>query len=368
MFSDDDDNGVVIDSLDYLMQPLQSGSVIPVISNSFRIEEIFREDEELFSLMTEVPQFYDEFRTFEQQLTKKWAASIKYPMSDDHNLARVAQYLQVESEVGIAAARQQYIKFLIERLLKLNESNESFKEKVAGFRKSPNPLFSKVVTDLEYPRFAEGFDDPLRLLAKLPVKIYITTSYSNFLERALEAEDKKPRTQLCFCKFGKTSIKPEYLPDPGFAPTEANPAVVHLFGLEDYPSTLVLSEDDHINFLLNAVEALDPKATEYPSYLRGALSESSLLLLGYHLRDWDFRTLFRFVSKIRRTESMDGEVAPSMAIQFKPSLGKKENEAKSVRYLEKYFKKRNFKVKWDSTDSFVYDLWNTWTMYGEAQL
>ena len=141
--SDDDDEGVVLDSLDYLMQPLDGGSVIPVISNSFRIEQIFREDDELIALMSEAPQFFDEVLTFDQQLTKKWAKLIKYPMSDDHNLARVAQYQQVKSEVGAAAARQQYIKFLIDRLLKLNENREEFKDKVAGFRKSPNPLFSR---------------------------------------------------------------------------------------------------------------------------------------------------------------------------------------------------------------------------------
>ena len=366
--SGDNESGIIIDSLDYLMEPLQNGGVIPVISNAFRLEQIFREDEELFSLMRGVPQYYDEFSTFEQQLTKKWAASIKYPMSDDHNLARVAQYLQVESDEGAAAARKRYIKFLIEWLLKINENDERFKERVASFRRNPNPIFSKVVSDLEYPRFTEGFDDPLRLLARLPVKIYLTTSYSNFLEQALEAEDKKPRTQLCFCKFGKANIKEEYKPDPKFEPKEAEPAVVHLFGLEEYPSTLVLSEDDHINFLLNAVETLDPNSPEYPSYLRGALSESSLLLLGYHLRGWDFRTLFRFISKIRKTDSMDNEVAPSMAIQFNPSLGIKDNEDRSIKYLQKYFKKRNFKVKWDSAESFVYDLWKTWTRYGEAQL
>jgi len=358
---------MIIENLDYLMRFMESGRVIPVISNSFRIEEIFREDEELFALMAEVPQFYDEFHTFEQQLTKKWADSIEYPMSDDHNLARVAQYLQVES--GFAeGARKQYVRFLIDRLLDINETDEKYKDVVASLRKlSKTPLFSDVVTRLDYPRFMEGFDDPLQLLAKLPVKIYITTSYSNFLERALEAENKKPHTQLCFCKVGKTTIKAEHLPDRDFSPTDTSPAVVHLFGLEDYTNTLVLSEDDYINFLLNAVEDINLPDV-YPSYLRGALPESSLILLGYHLRDWDFRTLFRFISKIRKTESMDGEMAPSIAIQFKPSLGKKENEARSLKYLEKYFAKRNFKVKWAGTEEFVYEIWNTWNKYIQGQL
>jgi hypothetical protein len=185
----------------------------------------------------------------------------------------------------------------------------------------------------------------------------------------LEAEDKKPKTQLCFCRVGKTSIKKEHLPDPVFEPTDTTPAVVHLFGLEDYPNTLVLSEDDHINFLLNAVEDLpNPNVNVYPSYLRGGLSESSLLLIGYHLRDWDFRTLFRFLSKIRKTQSMDSEIAPSMAIQFKPSLGKKENEENALKYLENYFGKGQFRIKWDSNDSFIYDLCNTWNVFVESQL
>ena len=90
----DDDNDEAIDIMQHLVPLIGEGKVIPIISNAFRIEEIFREDEELSRMMSEVPQFYDEFRTFDQQVTKKWAASINYPMSDNHNLARVAQYAE----------------------------------------------------------------------------------------------------------------------------------------------------------------------------------------------------------------------------------------------------------------------------------
>jgi len=60
-------------------------------------------------------------------------------------------------------------------------------------------------------------------------------------------------------------------------------------------------------------------------------------------------------------------VAPSMAIQFKPSLAIEDNETLSINYLERYFKKRNFRVRWNSTDSFIYELWNSWSMYKEPQ-
>lgn len=363
----DDGNGE-IDIMSHLVPLIGEGKVIPVISNALRIEEIFREDEELSVMMAEVPQFYDEFRTFDQQLTKKWAASISYPMSDNHNLARVAQYLQVEKGGSFEDPRRKYIQFLINRLLTLSENNERYKDDedyrntVSGFRKAPRGKtfsFSEVARELGYPRFMNGAEDPLRLLARLPLKIYITTSYSNFLEQALEKEKKTPRTQLCFFKVDKTIITTaEHLPDRDFNPTEKNPAVVHLFGLEDYTKTLVVSEDDYITFLMNAVENI--KADDmFPSYLRGALSGFSgwsLLLLGYHLRDWDFRTLFRFISRIRNVNDTD---TPSIAIQFKPRLERKENEA-GLKYLEKYLSKGKFMVEWNNTEEFIYELWKAW--------
>ena len=360
-----DDDGMTQNIMEHLVPLIGEGKVIPVIGNSFRIEEIFREDEELFRLATQVPQFYDEFRTFNQQLTKKWAANIRYPMSDDHNLARVAQYLQVEKGESFQDPRRNYIQFLIERLLVLSESNERYKNEeeyrnaVAGFRKPPKGKtfsFSEVVRGLEYPHFMDGAEDPLRLLARLPLKIYITTSYSSFLEQALEKEEKTPRTQVCFCAEDLITDT-DHLPGREFKPTEKNPAVVHLFGLEDYIETLVLSEDDYIDFLMNAVE--NYKLDEmFPSYLRGTLPKSSLLLLGYHLRDWEFRTLFRFISRIRNVNKTE---KPSIAIQFKPSLGRKEEENKAgLRYLEKYLSQGKFMVEWKNTEEFIYELWKAW--------
>ena len=361
----DDDNDATIDTIGDLVRLIGKREFIPVISQAFRIDQIFREDEELSRMMAEVAQFYDEFRTFDQQLTKKWAATIKYPMSDDHNLARVAQYLQVEK--GNSYSRENFRQFLNERLLNLSESNENYQNDeeyrniVSGYKKPSKgqiPLFSDVATELKYPRFRDGREDPLRLLAQLPVKIYITTSYSNFLERALEKERKTPLTQLCFCKIDKNSMKKEHLPNRDYQPTEKEPVVVHLFGLEDYTKTLVLSEDDYISFLMNAVEYMKSDDM-FPSYLRGALSdpESSLLLLGYHLRGWDFRTLFRFIALVRNLNDTD---SPSFTVQFPPRLGKKENEARSIQYLKNYFNKGKFTIEWDSTDDFIDKLWKAW--------
>ena len=351
------------DNLNDIMPFIDEGTVIPIISNSFRVEEIFRNDKELQEQLASVPKYYDEVRTIDQELTRKWAKKIGYPMSDDYNLARVAQYRQVESG-DPELAKIEYLKFINDRLLKNSENEKAYKEKVAELRKQAQKLtFSDVAQELDYPRFENDAPDPLRLLAKLNLPIYITTSYSNFMERALVAENRPPRTQICFWSGGKSNIKPEYLPDPNYVPTPANPAVYHLFGLEDYKNTLILSEDDYMGFIMNAAEEINSQDL-YPTPIRGALPESRLVLIGYNLRDWDFRTLFRFIARIRKTAI----VRPSIAIQFKPNIENKDYESKSFNYLMRYFEDYKFKVKWTNNESFIYELWDTWNKYKQGLL
>ncbi|MGE5464595.1 MAG: SIR2 family protein [Syntrophothermus sp.] len=352
-----------VDTLGDLMPFIDDGTVIPIISNSFRLEEIFRDDEELKARMAEMPEFYDELRTIDQQLTKQWAKKIGYPMSDDHNLARVAQYRQVESG-DQELAKIEYLKFLSEQLIKISEKRQGYEAKASQLRTQLQRLiFSDIVQQLDYPNFTNGVEDPLRLLARLPLPIYVTTSYSNFLERALELENKHPRTQICFWNGGKANIKPEHLPDPNFDPTSESPAVYHLFGLENYRKTLVLSEDDYINFLMNAVEEINSQDL-YPTPLRLNLPDARLILLGYNLHDWDFRALFRFILRIRKTAT--ARESRSTVIQFKPNLEKKDYETKLLRYLERYFEDNKFRVRWSRAEDFVCDLWKAWENYRQG--
>jgi len=360
--SDEENNDLAEVNLDDIAPFIEYGTVIPIVSNSFRIDEIFRDDKELQDNSSDTHQFFDEFRTIDQRLTRQWAKKVGYPMSDDYNLARVAQYRQVESG-DPELAKIEYFKFIVDRLLKIAGQEEEYREVVADIRKQTHKLiFSEVAQQLDFPKFPNVFDDPLRLLAKLPLPIYVTTGYSNFLERALLAENKKPRTQLCFWNGNKSNIKPEHLPDMNYDPTSTNPVVYHLFGLEDYKNTLIMSEDDFMGFMMNAAEHINEQDL-YPTPLRGALPESRLLLLGYCLRDWDFRALFRFILRIRKTAM----VRPSVAIQLKPSLKEKSYEAKSLKYLERYFEDHKFKVAWTDNETFIYKLYGAWDSIRQGQ-
>jgi hypothetical protein len=346
------DNGTLKVLNDIVLPFLEDGTVIPVVSNSFRIEQIFQHDPELHEMMKKEPEYYDEVSTLDQQLTKLWAKKINYPMSDDRNLARVAQYRQVEKQ-DTELPKIEYLKLINDRLLKLSENDPDYKDKVAELRsRTQRLIFSETVRQLEYPRgFPGGGQDPLELLASLDLPIFITTSYSNFLETALEKVGKPPRTQLCFWDGNKAGIDPQHLPDPKFNPTPQNPAVYHLFGLEQYKDTILLSEDDFMNFLITATEEFDSQDL-YPTPLRLALPTARLILLGYNLRDWDFRALFRFLLMARKT----AKKKKSIAIQLRPVLGNKSYETNSQNYLEQFFGDHDFTVVWTNADDFIYKL------------
>jgi len=337
---------------DMILPFLDDDTIIPVISNSFRIEQIFQADPELQEMMKKEPVYYDDVGTFEQQLTRQWAEMIKYPMSDGHNLARVAQYRQVEKQ-DTELPKIEYLKLINDRLLDLAKDDPSFKDKVTDLRSRTQKLiFSETARQLEFPRgFPGGRQDPLELIASLDLSIFITTSYSDFLETALEKVGKTPRTQLCFWNGSTTGINDKHLPDPKFNPTPQNPAVYHLFGMENYRDTVVLSEDDYMNFLITVTEEFDSPDL-YPSPLRMALPTARLILLGYNLRDWDFRALFRFLLMARKT----ARKKKSIAIQLKPHLGNKSYEQSSQNFLEQFFDDHDFTVVWENADDFIYKL------------
>jgi len=335
-------------------------SIVPVISNAFRLEQIFRDDASLLDMMLKHKiEFYDEAYSINQQLTKAWAAERKYPMSDDHNLARVAQYLQVlmgEAE----KAKRDYLTFLSQRLVNNNLNRSGFEDVIAKFQKpAQRTTFTNLARELDLPiLFPDGKEDPLRLLARLPLPVYITTSYFTFLEDALRDEKKEPSTQVIPWN-GEENIKSEHLPKRDDDPSKLKPVVYHLYGLENYPDTLALSEDDFMNFLMNSGAA---KADQnvFPAKLRDALSQSRLLLFGYHLRDWDFRTLFRFILEFRKARNSK---KISYTLQFMPSL-EKETLENSLLFIEKYFEEYKFKVKWINAEDFLYELSDAWQNRG----
>ncbi len=335
-----------------LCRRIDVGQVIPIIGNSVFNELIFDlgdDDETLYS------------RSIEERLTDVWAEEIQYPLPEQHWLPRVALFDRVINSTDDRASKVRYLNWLKDTLLFLAEDDNTIDEETIDELRDDldQQSFSDIAVELGYPR--SGKNNSLQQLAELKLPIYITTSPFDFLERALKANHRNPRTQICFWSEEPTTYLDEtHKMDYDFKPTAENPMVFHLFGLETYPESMVLNEDDYLDFLAIISKDIKQKNPLIPVYLRKAITKSSLILLGYRLRNWDFRVMFRGLinatpSSLRRF---------NLAIQLEPHQKIPAVSAEQIRkYLEKYFVDSDFTVEWSTPHEFVATLWKEWNRW-----
>jgi len=305
-----------------------------------------------------------------EQLAVLWAKKSNYPLADRHRIARVAQYNAVK--MGVFNAKKDYLKFqktqLLEEVIEAAEK-ENMPDVRAHAEHLKNNLkrsFTDIVEDLGLCRRKKG-SDPLDILARWPIRCYVTTSYYDFVERALEAANKKPRTRLCLWNLDVVDLRKEHKPaDDDWEPSAEEPIVYHLFGSEHYPESMLLCEDDYVEYLMYlAQDKVGDSGDRFIlPFVESRLRNSSLLLLGYRLHDWDFRVLLRVLRKAKQTgKKSSGRSAPdSVAIQLDAKDQfeiTKDDKAKenATEYLTGYFDEAKLKVDWDRTDSFLETLW-----------
>lgn len=255
-----------------------------------------------------------------KQLAREFAKDEKYPypFPDDENLVKVAQYLAVN--LGSLATKNRVVE---------------------KFQECGKPDFSRS-------------GEPHMTLAQLRLPIYITTNYDDFMFQALQAaqppgaDGKDYKPQRDHCHWYESTRQKAKLPWP---PTPQAPAVYHLHGILDVPKSMVLTEDDYLDFLLatSAIENL------IPSEVRAALSNTSLLFIGYSLEDLDFKVILRRLS----TWMGRAEGANHVAVQIKPkAVGEPPTEEEKARverqceYLSKHFGLQSVQVMWGTAEEF----------------
>ncbi len=195
-----------------------------------------------------------------------------YPFDDDDDLARVTQFLATENYPTYP--KEQFIELLNKMTLpNLNDVNE-----------------------------------PHRILARLQLPIYVKTTYDNFMLEALKKEHRDGRREIC--RWNKYIDVPSVL-TTDYWPTPANPLVFHFYGNLDSPNSLVLTEDDHLDFLAN----LSRTESLIPRDLQTALTNTSLLFLGYRFSDLDFRVMLRSLARYLR-KNLYGQTKANISVQL----------------------------------------------------
>ena len=252
-------------------------------------------------------------------LAEQWSAEYSYPLGDRSDLPRVAQYLAVTYDSMFP------------------------KEELANsFKKCAPPDFS-------------ARDEPHSVLSKLPLPIYMTTNYDDFMIRALKAQGREGVRETCRWKSDIKHLPSEF--EKGYVPSAQRPVVFHLHGHLDELKSMVLTEDDYLDFLVQITT--DQKIL--PPRIREAFADSTLLFLGYGLTDWNFRVLFRTLVEYLQKSSRRRH----MSVQLPPFTEDMTAEQKqSVQgYFDEYFKELRIGVFWGTCRDFVCELSRRWEAF-----
>jgi hypothetical protein len=253
------------------------------------------------------------------EIARRWADEYGYPLEDSSDLARVAQFLAVEYDPMYP------------------------KEK----------FIRQVLQGKEPPVFTER-DEPHGILADLPLPVYITTNYDDYMVRALQSRNKHPQRELCCWNKYIRDQSSVFESESGFDPTPGEPVVYHLHGHDAVPESLVLAECDYLDFLVN----ISRDQYKLPARIQEALSRASLLFVGYSLQDWSFRVLFRGV-----VESTDESLRRiSVTVQLPPAAPHSDQD-RAQGYLDRYYQGMHIRVFWGTAREFAAKLREHWEAF-----
>ena len=139
-----------------------------------------------------------------------------------------------------------------------------------------------------------------RQLAKLPFPVYVTTAQDSQLEMALREAGKSPI--VSHFDFEKPEQEVPLAGKGLPAPSVERPLLYSLFGSIREPSSMVLTEDDIVDFMIKVCKG---GKEGLPADLEGLLQddERPFIFLGFGLDNWYFRILLRLIRKVsnRRT-------------------------------------------------------------------
>jgi len=227
----------------------------------------------------------------------------------------------------------------------------------------PKLRIAKLINSAQPPPLTNE-DDPHRVLADLQLPVYLTTNYDDFLVRALKQKiDGRGEVRREFARWTEDLRVHDSAFDGHYDPTPSSPVVFHLHGHAGYPLSMVATEDDYLDFMVNMSQdlgatRLDPTLkTILPPRIRRAIKTTTLLFVGYGLNDLNFRVILRGLVNTIQPNGRQIHVAVQYA-------GRSSKEL--LEYLESYFKwTLDINVIWGTAAEFCEQLRSKWQSGGE---
>jgi hypothetical protein len=264
----------------------------------------------------------------------------KYPLSSYSRdaLPQVTQYLSIDQDISTL----------------LNDLNNEIRTKLQARYASDltDALKAKNAPVLDLITFAgrkmreKNPVEQHKVLAELQLPVYITTNYDNLMYDALADAGVKPELVICpwSDRFDSPSV---YDREPNFVPSPDRPLVYHLFGHFSVPDSLVLTEDDHFEFLIGVTK----NNALIPSRVRRVLVDSATMFLGFQLDDWSFRIFFRYIMDMQGSRGR--EKYAHIAVQVDPDEIRNTDPKRAREYLEDYFRSGSINIYWGQSQDFL---------------
>ncbi len=280
-----------------------------------------------------------------REIAIRWAEKHGFPLDprDRDELPSVAQYvLTRQSPAYLPVALREAIR---------DEILERYRAELpAELQQGANwsaPMLNQALEIATKTYLAHEPDEPYRMLAKLHLPIYITASSLDLMERALVETGAEPVVRIC--PWNKWI--PQEMAIYEETPTPEKPLVYHLFGNLNVPNSLVYAEDRYFDYLIGVTL----NKSLIPTAVRAALSNTSLLFLGFQMDDWEFRVFFRYLMAQDGRELL--KFYSHAAAQIEPEEDRIVDVERTRKYLEEYFESENIEIYWGSTKEFLKSLW-----------
>jgi hypothetical protein len=276
-----------------------------------------------------------------RDLAQHWADDLHYPLAphDRESLPQVAQFRSIDQDRFTAEAEWS------------DQMRKAIGRKIA-LSKPDAALAPMIVEAGSIVRQNDEYD-PHNILARMPARVYITANTDELLEDALREAGRAPQTMMCpWREFGETDPA-MYARSDAFDPTPEKPLVYHLFGLLSQPESLVLTEDDSFQFLIGITRHIK----NIPDQVGRALTDSSLLFLGFQTDDWNFRVLLHALLAKEGNALLKRRA--HIAAQIEPDETRLIDPSRARRYLEHYFAKGSeieINIYWGSAREFSKEL------------
>jgi CHAT domain/SIR2-like domain len=292
-------------------------------------------------------------------VAREWAERRGFPLAPyrSDELASVAQYL-ARRRSGVANRT-----FVVQTWLEtmeglLNKQWPDLAARIDDFASMrPARRVASLVSEAGV-RLRQNELDPFRLLARLPVAVYLTATPDPLLADALRDADPRREPVVEYARWTDAlKLKPRTFDedDKSQSISRQQPLVFHLFGTLAEPDSMVLTEDDFFDYLIHVVK--DTNNTAIPSLVRAAWSKNALMLLGFDLDDWTFRALYRAIIHEPGHSLRLKQGTLSAAVQLTPEEDRHLRPQSALEYLEQVFGSESISLSWSEPQDFLREVW-----------